>query len=120
MCERTSLSSTLFERTGLIMKKVLALLLSLTFLAGAAFASPQKRKRRHARAQASAALTEVRVCPWNEEEVIGEGQGNETVGKYKVYFCCEEHKDEFDRLPAEEKQKKIAAALRKQKEKKKG
>jgi hypothetical protein len=101
------------------MKKVLVLLLSLTCLAGAAFASPQKRKHRRARAQASAALTEVRVCPWNEEEVIGEGQGHETVGNYKVYFCCEEHKDEFDRLPAEEKQKKIAAALRKQKENKK-
>jgi hypothetical protein len=101
------------------MKKVLALLLSLTFVASAAFASPQKRKRRHARAKASASLTEVRVCPWNEEVVIGEGQGHETVGNYKVYFCCEEHKDEFDRLTAEEKQKKVDTALRIQKENKK-
>jgi hypothetical protein len=103
------------------MKRVLALLMSFTFLAGAAFAGPQKNRRRHKRAKASAALTEVRVCPWNGEEVIGEGQGNEQVGNYKIYFCCEEHKGEFDRLTAGEKQKKIAEALAKQRElKKKG
>jgi hypothetical protein len=105
-----------------MMKRMLALLLSLAFMAGAAFASPQKKRRGHSRrAKASASLTEVRVCPWNGEEVIGEGQGNERVGNYKIYFCCEEHKDEFDRLTPEEKQKKIATALDKQKElKKKG
>lgn len=105
------------------MKRTLALLLSITFLAGTAFAaSPQKRKRRQARTRAkTAALTEVRVCPWNGEEVIGEGQGNERVGNYKIYFCCEEHKDEFDRLSQAEKQKRIAEALVKQRElKKKG
>jgi hypothetical protein len=98
------------------MKKVLALLLSLVFLTGASFANTRKDRRRHRKDRSSAALTEVRVCPWNGEEVQGAGQGNERVGNYKIYFCCEEHKGEFDRLTAEEKRKKIAVALQKQKE----
>ncbi len=104
------------------MKRVTALLLSLAFMAGAAqLGSAQKRRRaRRARSVAAAHLTEVRVCPWNGEPVIGDGQAQEQLGRYKIYFCCEEHKPEFDRLSAAEKQQRIEDALRKQRELKRG
>ncbi len=99
------------------------LLFSLAFIACAAQgASAQQKKHRRARRARSAsaqALTEVRVCPWNGEAVIGDGQAQEQLGRYKIYFCCEEHKPEFDRLTAAEKQQRIEDALRKQRELKK-
>jgi hypothetical protein len=55
---------------------------------------------------------EVHVCPISKEAVKGEGAGNEVVGKYKVYFCCGGCKGNFDKLSAEDKEKKIEAALK--------
>lgn len=107
-----------------MIKRVSVLLCSLVFIAcatQAASSAQQKRHRRVRRAKSTTAarLTEVRVCPWNGEAVIGDGQAQEQLGRYKIYFCCEEHKPEFDRLTAAEKQQRIEDALRKQRELKK-
>jgi len=48
--------------------------------------------------------------------VEGEGEGSEVFGKYKVYFCCPGCKESFNLLSLEEKQKRVAAAVEKQKE----
>ncbi len=39
---------------------------------------------------------------------------SEVVGRYKVYFCCPPCREPFDKLGAEEKARRIHAALKKQ------
>lgn len=67
----------------------------------------------HVKAE-DAKVTEVRVCPMTLEKVKGDGAGSEVVGNYKVYFCCGGCPAAFDKLSKEDKDKKIAAALKKQ------
>lgn len=59
-------------------------------------------------------VTEVHVCPMTLEKVKGDGAGTKVVGNYKVYFCCGGCPAAFDKLSKEDKDKKIAAALKKQ------
>lgn len=90
-------------------KKTLALTTAAVFLAGASFAGmPEKGKK-------EPKLTEVKVCPISGQTAMGAGGGTEVVGKYKVHFCCPSCKPEFDKLSKADKEKKIAAALKKQK-----
>ena len=100
------------------MKRVLAIGLAAAFLISASIASALHRSSMSA-AQASAqALTEVKVCPMNGEALNDVSSApNEVVGNYKVYFCCEHHKDAFSKLSQKEKDQKIAAALAKQNKK---
>lgn len=62
---------------------------------------------------------EVRVCPMASKPVKGDGAGSTVVDKYKVFFCCGGCKGNFDGLSAEEKTKKIEAALKIQEDAKK-
>ena len=63
---------------------------------------------------------DVKVCPMSQEAVKGDGAGSEVVGNYKVFFCCGGCKGNFDKLSAEEKTKKVEAALKVQEDAKKG
>ena len=102
------------------MKKVLALIIAASCLTGVAAAASTPRTKKQQEKKAAATITEVRVCPMSGEAVKGEGAGSETVGNYKVYFCCADCKEAFGKLSAEVKEKKVAAALAKQESKKKG
>ena len=59
-------------------------------------------------------LTEVRICPMTSEKVDGNGAGSEVFENYKVYFCCGGCQPAFDKLSKGDKEKKVAAALKKQ------
>jgi hypothetical protein len=92
-----------------MLKKVLALTTVAAFLAGAAFAGvPDKNKK-------APKVTDVNVCPISGKAAMGPGGGTEVVGKYRVHFCCPDCKPQFDKLSRKEKEKKIAALLKKQK-----
>jgi hypothetical protein len=54
------------------------------------------------------------------EPVMGKGGDTEVFGKYTVHFCCPGCKPTFDKLSKAEKEKKVAAALKKQNALKKG
>ncbi len=64
------------------------------------------------RAEEAPKPIDVKVCPMSKEAVKGDGAGNEVVGKYKVFFCCGGCKGNFDKLSAEDKTKKVEAALK--------
>ena len=63
--------------------------------------------------KSSVKLTEIRTCPITGEKVVGNGAGNETVGSYKVYFCCGGCKPAFDKLNLSQKLAKIKSAASK-------
>lgn len=58
------------------------------------------------------AAQDVQVCPISGKQVEGEGASVETVGQYRVHFCCPNCQPAFDKLTDQEKQEKIAAALK--------
>lgn len=101
------------------MKRVLAIGLAAAFLISASIASALHRNGASAAPQTSTqALVEVKVCPMNGEVLNDVSSApNEVVGNYKVYFCCEHHKEAFSKLTQKEKDQKIAAALAKQNKK---
>jgi hypothetical protein len=97
------------------MKKVLAIGLAAAFLISASIASALHRNSTSDARVSTQALTEVKVCPMNGEVLSDVSSApNEVVGNYKVYFCCEHHKEAFSKLSQKEKDQKIAAALAKQ------
>jgi hypothetical protein len=97
------------------MKRVLAIGLAAAFLISASIASALHRNSTRAAQGSTQTLTEVKVCPMNGEVLSDVSSApNEVVGNYKVYFCCEHHKEAFSKLPQKEKEQKIAAALAKQ------
>lgn len=98
-----------------MMKKVMVVALAASFLASAALASAFYRNVASSALETQQALTEVKVCPMNGEAVTDAGAPNEVVGNYKVYFCCEHHKEAFSKLSQQQKEQKIAKALEKQK-----
>jgi hypothetical protein len=55
------------------------------------------------------------VCPMTQSAVRGRGSGVQAVGKNRVHFCCAGCQPEFNKPPKAEQQKRIAAALQKQK-----
>ena len=93
------------------LKPVLALTVAAMF-GGVAIADSPKADAKKDKTEVK--LTEVKVCPMMQSDVKGEGAGSEVVGKYKVFFCCAGCQPAFNKLSAEEKDKKIAAALKKQ------
>ena len=100
------------------MKKVLAIGLVTAFLASAALTSAFHRNQTSNSQGNAQALTEVKVCPINGEVLTDVTSApSETVGNYKVYFCCAHHKEAFGKLSEKEKEQKIAAALEKQNKK---
>ena len=99
------------------MKKVLILVIAVSVLAGAA-SSSQTYRARAAQGCGPAAMIEVKVCPMNGEAVTSADAPSTTVGNYKVYFCCANHKEQFNALSEAQKQQKIAVALKKQETKK--
>ena len=99
------------------MKTVLALIIATASLAATvAFASTTPPARKKQKAQAAATLTEVKVCPITGTVVKGKGTGNAVVGKHRVYFCCTGCQEAFANLSQEEKEKKVADAVEKQKQ----
>ena len=98
------------------MKTVLVLIIATASLvATVAFAdTPPTRKRQNG--PAAAALTEVKVCPITGTAIKGKGTGSAVVGKYKVYFCCTGCQEAFAKLSPEEKERKVAEAVEKQKQ----
>ena len=101
------------------MKKLIALIIAVTCLSGTAALARFVQEKKGEQAEATAQLTEIKVCPMSGEEVKGEGAGSEVVGKYKVFFCCSDCKASFNKLSPAEKEKKVMAALKKQEESKK-
>lgn len=89
------------------MIKIAASAVALTFLAGAAFAGPRDQKK-------TAKHVDVKICPIMLNPVHGKGGGSVTYGKYHVTFCCPGCKPAFAKLNKAAKDKKIAAALKKQ------
>ncbi|MBV9866331.1 MAG: hypothetical protein JO316_13345 [Abitibacteriaceae bacterium] len=88
-----------------MLKKFLSLTAAAAILTGLALAEEAKQEVKP---------TEVHVCPITLEAVKGDGAGTKTVGNYKVWFCCGGCPGAFDKLSKEDKDKKIAAALKKQ------
>jgi hypothetical protein len=99
-----------------MISKVLALTIGSIFLVSTAAAFTPSQRKRH-KAKAASTLTEVKVCPMNGEVIESKNAPSEVVGNRKVYFCCAAHKEAFNKLSPEEKEKKIAAALEKQSKK---
>jgi hypothetical protein len=97
------------------MKLILILALAIS---SASFINASQDPNTKDQQTASAELVEVKVCPMTGEAVEGEGAGNLVHGKYKVYFCCAGCEKSFNKLSAEDKDKKVAAALEKQNAKK--
>ena len=99
------------------MKTVLVLIIATASLVAtvASADTPPARKRQNAPA-AAAALTEVKVCPITGTAIKGKGTGSAVVGKYKVYFCCTGCQEAFAKLSPEEKERKVAEAVEKQKQ----
>ncbi|HEV2914131.1 MAG TPA: hypothetical protein VGX92_12695 [Pyrinomonadaceae bacterium] len=95
------------------MKKVLILVIAVTFMVGAASSSATYLTKA-TQAGDDSTLTDVKVCPINGDTVTDANAPNETYGKYKIYFCCAHHKQEFDGLSDSQKEKKVLAAIRKQ------
>ncbi len=91
-------------------KQTFALSAAVVCLTSAAFAAPAK-----APAKKPANLTDVMVCPMTQSAVRGRGGGVQVVGKNRVHFCCAGCQPEFNKLSKAEQQKRIAAALQKQK-----
>ncbi len=99
------------------MKTILALIIATASLAATvAFAGTTPPRGKKQKAQAAATLTEVKVCPITGTVVKGKGTGNAVVGKHRVYFCCTGCQEAFANLSQEEKEKKVADAVEKQKQ----
>ncbi len=92
------------------MKKVLAVTTAVFCLAGAALAGPTKGTAK----KPVSKLTDVMVCPMTQSAVRGRGGGVQVVGQNRVHFCCAGCQSEFNKLSKAEKEKKITAALKKQ------
>ena len=91
------------------MRKVIALALLITFVAGAAYAGPKNKTKKPAK------LTEVTVCPIMGSKVVGKGGGTVVYKNYRVHFCCSGCKPAFEMMSDAEKERKIQIALKKQK-----
>ena len=92
-----------------MLKQIFALSAAAVCLTSAAFAAPAK-----APAKKPVNLTDVMVCPMTQTAVRGRGGGVQVVGKNRVHFCCAGCQPEFNKLSKAEKEKKITAALKKQ------
>ena len=99
------------------MKRVLTLTLAAILVTSAALASTFYRNQAGSSQENNQTLTEVKVCPINGETITAASAPSEVVGNYKVYFCCDHHKDAFNKLSQQEKEQKIAKALEKQNKK---
>ncbi len=93
-----------------MLKQIFALSAAAVCLTSAAFAAPAK-----APAKKPVNLTDVMVCPMTQTAVRGRGGGVQVIGKNRVHFCCAGCQPEFNKLSKAEQQKRIAAALQKQK-----
>ena len=97
------------------MVRVIALMAAAFVIGSATFAAGPGQKGKK-----PAKVTEVHICPQTGESVKGEPAGSETVGKYKVFFCCAGCKGEFAGLSKDEKEKKVAEIVKKAPPAKKG
>jgi hypothetical protein len=105
-----------------MIKKALALGAIAVFVAGSAFAAPDKGKAQKKPAKPSTKtqkLVVINTCPITNEDATSAAGGSEVVGKYKVNFCCAGCKPSFDKLSKEEKEKKLAEMAKKQSDTKK-
>ena len=87
-----------------MIRKAAVLTIAALFVASAAFAAPDKGKK--------SKTTDVMTCPMTGEKAT-KGGGTTKYGKYVVHFCCPSCKPGFEKLSKAEKNKKIAAALKK-------
>ena len=89
-----------------MIKNVIALSAAALFVAGAAFANPQKEKK----------VVAINKCPVTGEDSAkaAGGTSNLTVKgvSYKVNFCCAGCKGKFDGMSKTDKEKKIADATK--------
>ena len=89
------------------------MVIAVTFMVGAATSSATYLTKA-TQGTDDSTLTDVKVCPINGDTVTNDNAPNVTYGKYRVFFCCAHHKDEFGGLNESQKEKKVLAAIRKQ------
>ena len=85
------------------MRRTFGLTIIGTLLACAALAGPPPAK-----------TVSLHTCPMTGEAIKGKGVDAETVGKYKISFCCAGCKPQFDALSKKDKDKKLAEIAKKE------
>lgn len=85
-----------------MVRKVVLLTVAALFVAGASFASPQKKK--------APKLTECNVCPMTGKD-SKDSANCKVVGKYNVHFCCGNCPGAFDKLSKKDQDAKIKSAM---------
>ncbi len=91
-----------------MLRKTVALSVAALFVAGAAFAAPDKGKKKDK-------VTHVTTCPMTGKDAKESTQTKEVTldgKKYMVHFCCGGCPEGFDKLSASEQKAKIKAALK--------
>lgn len=86
-----------------MVRKAVLLSVAVLFVAGAAFASPQKKK--------APKLTECNVCPMTGKD-SKDSTNTKVVGKYNVHFCCGNCPAAFEKLSKKEQDAKIKSAMK--------
>jgi hypothetical protein len=82
-----------------MIRRAFGLTVAGTFLAIAAFAGPPASK-----------VVVLHTCPMTGEKIKdGAGVGAETVGNYKISFCCAGCPEKFNAMSKKDQQKKLAA-----------
>src|ERR1700722_5447128 len=98
-----------FTEVFTMIKRALGLTILGSLLACAAIAGPPAPK-----------TVALHTCPMTGEAIKGAGVDAETVGKYKISFCCAGCRPQFDALSKSAKDKKLAEIAKKEAAAKKG
>ncbi len=91
-----------------MIKRTLGLTAIGAFLAIAAIAGPPAK------------TVTLHTCPVTNEAITGAGVDAETVGNYKISFCCGGCKATFAKKSKKDQEKTLAAIAKKEAAKKKG
>ena|ERR1051325_6984391 len=93
---------------------LVALAVSLLYAIGTATTAAQTGHRGGKRQAAKPTRTiDLRICPVTGESVAGAGGGSVLAGKYRIHFCCAGCKEEWAKMPASDRERKIADLARK-------
>lgn|SRR5258708_7587043 len=89
-----------------MIRRTLGLTILGTLLACAALAGPPEKP--------APKLIVLHTCPMTGEAIKGAGVDGETIGKYKVSFCCAGCQPQFAKLSKKDQQKKLAEIAKKE------
>jgi hypothetical protein len=92
-----------------MIRKAFGLTIIGTFLAVAAMAGPPDKKT-----DKVDKVVVLHTCPMTGEAVKGAGVGAETVGKYKISFCCAGCPEQFNAMSKKDQLKKLAEIEKKE------